>query len=49
MNVCNGRGKHSYMTTMYADKNIHIAFVLVEGRGVMVYAMNIQTKRTVAI
>ena len=31
MNVCSGRGKHSYMARMYADKNIHIAFVLEEG------------------
>ena len=34
MNVCSGCGRHTYMTRMYADKNIHIAFVLVAGRGV---------------
>ena len=38
MNVCSGRGRHSYMTRMY-DKNIH--FVFLEGRGLIVYIIQI--------
>ena len=35
-NVCSWRGRHSYMTRMYAD-SIHIASVLVAGRDVMAF------------
>ena len=34
LNVSSWRGRQSYMAGMYADKNIHIAFILVAGCGV---------------
>ena len=43
MNVCSGHGRHSYMTRMYADKNIHIAFVLEAGRGVTIKCVSFST------
>ena len=37
--MCNGRGRYSYMMRIYADKNIHIALVLVAGHGVKPVAL----------
>ena len=43
MNICSGRGRHSYMTRMYADKDIHIVFVLLGRHDVKLMYVGLET------